>query len=123
MSRLSLDYANCLSSRVGKHGLPENFLASKAKAAAKWIDSLAQTRGTGWERWRELPFDPMRKEHLRTVKPLVKKFRGKIDNLVVLGIGGSALGNIAVHRAQPPYLEPDPPSKTRWTAAFRAGQC
>lgn len=102
MSRLTLDFANCLTSRVGAHGLPDNFLSTRARDAAAWTESLASTRGTGWERWRELPFDPMRREHVRAVKRLVKKHRATTENLVVLGIGGSALGNIALQSALNP---------------------
>ena len=58
--------------------------------------SLAKTRGTGWERWRELPFGEFRAGHVKAVKAAVAGCRGRFDNLVVLGIGGSALGNIAL---------------------------
>lgn len=102
---ITLNYANCLSDRVGEHGLDPATLgptSDAAKDAARMTKSLAGTRGKGWERWRELPFDPMRSEHVSAVKALVKKKRSKCDNLVVLGIGGSALGNIALHAALRP---------------------
>jgi glucose-6-phosphate isomerase len=63
---------------------------------------LAQTRGKGWERWRELANEPMRGEHVRAVKQIAANCKGKFENLVVLGIGGSALGNIAVQSALNP---------------------
>ncbi|HYF13658.1 MAG TPA: glucose-6-phosphate isomerase [Phycisphaerales bacterium] len=102
---LHLDYANCLDERVGEHGLDAAFLepasdASQAIAAA--TRRLAATRGKGWERWRELPFDPMRSEHLRGVLDAAERCRGRFDTLVVLGIGGSALGNIALQAALNP---------------------
>lgn len=103
---LRLDYANCLSSRVGSHGLDPAVLApgsNLAKAAAAHTKSLASTRGTGWERWRNLPLDPLRSEHLSAVNAVVEKCRGKFDNLVVLGIGGSALGNIALQASLNPF--------------------
>ncbi len=105
---LTIDFANCLSERIGKHGLEPALFgpASPAtKAAAEFSRRLAKTRGSGWERWRELPHDPMRREHTDAVTRLVEKCRGRFDNLVVLGIGGSALGNIALQGAlnQPTY--------------------
>lgn len=103
---LTIDFANCLSERVGEHGLdPAVFAAGgEAAAAAKSLTAkLAKTRGTGWERWRELPFNPMRAEHVASVKKAVAQSAGKFDNLVVLGIGGSALGNVALQAALNPF--------------------
>jgi glucose-6-phosphate isomerase len=103
---LSLDYANCLSDRVGNHGLDPAELDPAGDAAASiavLTRKLARTRGTGWERWRELAQGPMRREHVEGVLAVVDRCRGKFENLVVLGIGGSALGNIALQSALNPY--------------------
>lgn len=102
---LTLDYANCLADRLGDHGLDPAVLAPRgepSRAIAAIAAKLQQTRGTGWERWRNLPFDPMRAEHVRGVREAVKRCEGCFDNLVVLGIGGSALGNIALQAALNP---------------------
>lgn len=102
---LTIDYTNCLSDVVGSHGLDPDVLArggDLAAAIAANTARLASSRGKGWERWRELPFDPMRTEHLSAVRAQVDRCRGKFDNLVVLGIGGSALGNIALQAALNP---------------------
>ncbi|HED54624.1 MAG TPA: glucose-6-phosphate isomerase, partial [Phycisphaerales bacterium] len=99
---LTINYANCLSPRVGLHGLDPARLdpaGDLAKGIAALTRQLAKTRGTGWERWRELAKDPMRSEHLSAITPMVERLRPKASNLVVLGIGGSALGNIALHAA------------------------
>lgn len=102
---LSLDYANCLADRVGAHGLDPAILATGgdvATAMAAHTQRLASTRGTNWERWRDLPFDPVRTAHLTAVRDIASRCRGRFDNLIVLGIGGSALGNIALHNALNP---------------------
>lgn len=102
---LTLDYANCLEDRVGAHGLDSSLLeegSAWAARAAELTRSLAKTRGTGWERWRQLPFAPMRDEHLGAVRALTDQLRGKFDTMVVLGIGGSALGNIALQASLNP---------------------
>lgn len=102
---LAIEYANCLTERVGPHGLARESLASESESAAAaraMTAELAQSRGRGWERWRDLPFDPMRSEHLDGVRRLAEAKRERFENLVVLGIGGSALGNIALHSALHP---------------------
>lgn len=105
---LTLDYANCLSDRLGVHGLDPDVLqpGSELDSACRHLtERLNQSRGKGWERWRELPFGDFRKGHVHGVRELVSKCKGKFENLVVLGIGGSALGNIAIHNAlnEPTY--------------------
>jgi glucose-6-phosphate isomerase len=102
---LRLDYANCLSDRVGNHGLDADRLepgSELADAARAITASLARTRGTGWERWRDLPVGEMRRAHTAAVGRLVAQRRGRFENLVVLGIGGSALGNLALQAALNP---------------------
>ncbi len=102
---LTIDYANCLSTRVGSHGIDPARVdgsSEEAKGLAAITRSLKETRGTGWERWFGLWNEPMRSEHVGAIKPLVKSLHGKFENMVVLGIGGSALGNIAIQSALNP---------------------
>ncbi len=102
---LKLDYANCLADRVGSHGLdaahfdPSGQPAQNIKALTA---SLERTKGTEWERWRLLPHDPVRADHLSQVRAVASACSGKFENMVVLGIGGSALGNIALQGALNP---------------------
>jgi glucose-6-phosphate isomerase len=102
MSRITLEYANTLSERVGEHGLDTAALEQAAPLLRKFTEQLNQTRGTGWERWRRLPFDPVRSEHVKAVCAVADKLRPRTENLIVLGIGGSALGNIALQQALNP---------------------
>lgn len=102
---LTLNYANCLSTRVGAHGLDAARLAPGSDASDAIValtSKLQQTRGKGWERWRDLPFGEFRKGHVDAVNAAVASCKGRFDNCVVLGIGGSALGNIALHAALNP---------------------
>ncbi len=115
---LTLQYANCLSDRVGSHGLDPALLdpqAPPARAVAELTAALEKSRGTGWERWRDLAFDPMRREHVSAVRGLAGSLRGRFENLVVLGIGGSALGNIALQAAL------NPPTYNLMPVGERAG--
>lgn len=102
MNTITLNVANCFSDRVGSHGLDRAAFDKAAPSLAELTAQLETTRGTGWERWRNLPFDLMRSEHVNAVKKLVEKHRAGTENLVVLGIGGSALGNIALQTALNP---------------------
>lgn len=102
MKGLRLDYANCLADRVGDHGITPRELREAAGRLAELTAQLNATAGTGDQRWRTLPVDPLRGEHLAAVKRLVAELAPATDNLLVLGIGGSALGNIAVQTALNP---------------------
>lgn len=102
---LTLDTARCLSTAVHDHGLDPDVLAQggpAARAAVELTQGLEKTRGTGWERWRLLAEGAMREDHVKAVKAIAGKYEGMLDNVVVLGIGGSALGNIALQSALNP---------------------
>ncbi|MCB9838840.1 MAG: glucose-6-phosphate isomerase [Phycisphaeraceae bacterium] len=102
---LRIDYGNCLAGAVGGHGLDAGSLAPGSESdrlAEALCERLDAVRTTGWTRWRGLPYEPMRSEHLDAVLPLVDRLKGRFDNLIVLGIGGSALGNIALQSALNP---------------------
>jgi glucose-6-phosphate isomerase len=107
---LTITYANCLSDRVGDHGIDPDRLApggEPTESAVALARRLAQSRRTppdkgGWERWRDLPASPLKDQYTDAVKKLVARYRERTDNLVVLGIGGSALGNIALQGALKP---------------------
>ncbi len=103
MTGLQLDYANCLSDRVGKHGLDPSAIEATAPLIAQFTQRLEESKGTGWECWRSLPFDPVRTEHIAAVSRLVDDLRDSTEHLIVLGVGGSALGNIALHAALNPH--------------------
>ncbi len=112
---LTIDFANCLSTRVGPHGLDPARVhpdSEPARGVSALTDRLAASRGTGWERWRELWNEPMRSEHLNSVQAIANECEGRFENMLVLGIGGSALGNIALQSAlNPPTYNLLPPDR------------
>jgi glucose-6-phosphate isomerase len=106
---IQIDYAGCLADRVGpEHGIDPDHLAPNSPAAARireLTDRLEATRGTGWERWRLLAQpgpDGLRDAHLEAVHEVVARHASQWENVLVLGIGGSALGNIALQSALNP---------------------
>lgn len=104
MAELQLHIDNCTAERVGsEHGVDAADLDAAADRMATIVNQLNATRGSGWERWRDLPFDPMRSEHISAVEALAGEHQPRTEHLIVLGIGGSALGNIALQSALNPH--------------------
>ncbi len=102
MTGLRLEYANCLSDRVGEHGLAATEIAAWRSSVADLAHRLETLRRGGETAYRDLPLDPARGRHLSAVRALAEARRDDAENLVVLGIGGSALGNIALQAALRP---------------------
>lgn len=99
---LTIDITGATDARIGDAGLaPPAFAAIRASAIQAVVE-LEETRGTDWERWRLLFENPMRAEHLSAVDAAIAAHGADTRNLVVLGIGGSALGAIAVQSALNP---------------------
>ena len=101
--RISIDYTNMLSSAVGEHGIPDGELSSFEEKGKKALASLRAKRDA--IRWRDLPYN--QGEIVAKIKEVAASVRERAESFVVLGIGGSALGPIAVQQAlnHPRYNE------------------
>lgn len=108
MNKITLDYTHLLSDAVGdEHGITEVELSS---LEAPCRDALAavQARRSADLRWMDLPYQS---EVHRDVLDYAAKMNGRFESVVVLGIGGSALGNRALHAAlNSPYHDLAPPT-------------
>jgi glucose-6-phosphate isomerase len=101
MDRLSLYYRNATSAAVGdRHGVTDKELSALAPRINKLTAQFAAERKAGQLRYRDLPYD---EEMIDAVETQVEHFRDRCEVLIVLGIGGSALGNIALHNALNPF--------------------
>ncbi|HEU4325805.1 MAG TPA: glucose-6-phosphate isomerase [Roseiflexaceae bacterium] len=90
--RIKLDINSALDTVVGQHGLSTAQIEGAAERAAKAVADIDARRGElGWP---ELP-----SQDLTAIEQYASAIRDRIDAFVVLGIGGSALGNIAVNTA------------------------
>ena len=90
-------YRNVMARAVGaEHGLDAEQLDGLAGQIGEIVEQIEEGRTRGERRYRELPYD---ESMIQAVEAACAVRRGKYDNLVVLGIGGSALGNIALHTA------------------------
>ena len=106
--QIKLYYKNATSDVIGsKEGITPKQLKSLEKKIKPLISKINSQRKAGETPYRDLPYN---KRISRRVNKLVRTLQGKCDYLVVLGIGGSALGNIALNTALRPFL-PDPKDK------------
>ena len=95
--RLTVDYNNMMKKFVGADGFKDAELNELKEAAADAFDYVAENRGKGMMGWTELPHN--QKEIVEDILQTAKAVRKKFKYFVVLGIGGSALGPIAVFNA------------------------
>ena len=93
-----LDVNHMMSDVVGfQYGIDADHVDGMAQAAAAAQHNVAQNRGTGWLGWTELPYN--QKEIVEKIETVAARVRSEFDAFVVLGIGGSALGPIAIQQA------------------------
>lgn len=114
---LELDTSAALDRRIGPaHGLGATELRQAARALRRLLRQLEREHAAGGHAWRNLPYD---KQMLGQVQAAVRRHRPGCENLVVLGIGGSALGNIALQTAlNPPEYNLLPAAKRRGPRLF-----
>jgi len=94
--QIQLYYKNATSAVVGKNGLDMAELAGLKGAIKEITAKMDRQRQSGKLPYRDLPYQ---EEMVEKINKLAGELAGKYDNLVVLGIGGSALGNIALQTA------------------------
>lgn len=93
--RIRVDFNNMMQEQLGEHGIS----VAEIDALKPRLDAAAVSMETkrGNMRWRELPYnqDAVVEDIIATAKQISDKY----EAFVVLGIGGSALGPIAIHQA------------------------
>lgn len=93
-----LDVNNMMADTLGfQYGIAKAQVEEYAPFAAAANQAVQAARGTGWLGWTELPYN--QEEILVKIEATAKRVRENFDTFVVLGIGGSALGPIAVQQA------------------------
>jgi glucose-6-phosphate isomerase len=114
---IELDYSHALVSTVGPvHGLAPAELKRAEPEVLRIIRRVERERLDRLHRYRDLPDD---RAMLAAVRAAVRRHRSGVENLVVLGIGGSALGNIALQTAlNPAYHNLLPTGKRRGPRLF-----
>ena len=95
---ITLDVNHLMADRVGyQYGISRETIEDAAEQARAAYEAVDKARGTGWLGWTELPYH--QEEILQDIEETAKRIQTRFDAFVVLGIGGSALGPIAVHQA------------------------
>ncbi len=95
--KLRLDVNNMMTSQVGEKGISEEELLNAKEKATEAYNYVAENRGKAMMGWTELPYN--QKEIVEDILVTAKKVQENFDYFVVLGIGGSALGPIAIQQA------------------------
>jgi glucose-6-phosphate isomerase len=95
--RVRFDYTNAMANVVGaEHGVSDAELAAIAPRIASAVEALRTMRAGGQVEWMDLPYQ---REAVDSIVAYADEIATRCDALVVLGIGGSALGSIALHTA------------------------
>ncbi len=95
--RITFDFNNMMSDFVGEQGIDWEEIEALEPTLKKAAAALAEKRESGQMEWRELPYN--QQEVVKDILETAAQIKEKFDNFVVLGIGGSALGPIAVQQA------------------------
>ncbi len=94
-NNIAINYSNMLSDKIGEeHGLTLDELNSLQPVTANVHNSLKNKREKG-----ELPFYDLPYRDVTEILNYAEYVKDRFDNFVVLGIGGSALGTIALQTA------------------------
>lgn len=94
---IRIDFTNVMAAAVGKtHGIAPSEINAFDKKAAAYHKNLLADRKSGKVGFFDLPYQ---KALVSDIKGAVAELKDRCENFVVLGIGGSALGNIALQAA------------------------
>ncbi|MBC7294219.1 MAG: glucose-6-phosphate isomerase [Thermoleophilia bacterium] len=99
MDRLTVDIQRCLASAVGDRGLTAEHLADAASTLEQARAKVVAGRGRGSLAFMELPY-----QDVAALLEFAEERRGRYDALLVIGIGGSALGTVALANALLPFF-------------------
>ena len=94
---IKVNFNNMMEHAIGNEGVTEEEYASYAKFAKSAHKKVEEGRGSDMQGWMDSPYN--QKDVVARIKATAKRIRKTCDSFVVLGIGGSALGPIAVFTA------------------------
>ncbi len=114
---LKLDYTNCLTEMVGQQGISTTEIESLKEKLIKAHRNIQEKKSKGTLGFMELPY---KIDEAKKIKSFANKYKKNFENFVVVGIGGSALGNIALQTAlRHPYWNLlDNKSRNGWLRLF-----
>jgi glucose-6-phosphate isomerase len=95
--KIKMDYNNMMKDFVGEHGISIQDIESISDKINKAKEQMDTKRKNGQMDFRDLPYN--QGEIVKDILNYVKEVKDDIEAFVVLGIGGSALGPMAVQQA------------------------
>lgn len=108
--KLKFDFNNMMTKYVGEKGISEEEISTLAEKIEKAEKAMEEKRKIGKMDWRDLPYN--QDDVVEDIISYAESVKGKFDAFVVLGIGGSALGPLAVQQAiNHPYYNELPKEK------------
>ncbi len=113
---ISIDYTNMLSVALGSKGITVEEIDNSKKMISSAYKTVMASRGKDMQGWMDLPYN--QKEIVKDINETAKYVRKNFDYFVVLGIGGSALGPIAMFTALKHLYYNELPKKVRKAPKF-----
>lgn len=108
--KIRLDFNNMMTDFVGEHGISIEDIDKISDKIENAKKAMVEKRANGKMDWRDLPYN--QDEVVEDILSYVNEQKNKFEAFVVLGIGGSALGPIAVQQAiNHPYYNELPRDK------------
>jgi glucose-6-phosphate isomerase len=96
--KIRFDFNNMMEEFVGpKEGINKEDILAIEDKIRKAASGMKEKRKKGGMDWRDLPYNQA--DVVADIKKTASKIQQSFENFVILGIGGSALGPIAVHQA------------------------
>jgi glucose-6-phosphate isomerase len=94
--KIQIDYSHCMASNIGpKNGVPDELLNLQSKRLEDALSNLQTKKQSG-----ELGFfDLFETVNTAAIKEYVQQTADRFEDIVVIGIGGSSLGNRTLHQA------------------------
>ncbi len=109
--KLRFDYNNMMRETIGERGIPEKAFSDESASIKQAFETVMANRGKGWQEWCELPFS--QGGYIDELITYCGSIGQKADSFVVLGIGGSALGPLAVASALLHFRHNELPAQVR----------
>ena len=97
MANIRLDVNHMMKDFLGERGIDGAEMNALSASLSNAYKAVEAGRGKGMQGWMDLPYN--QDEIVAEIEKTAAKIRGEFEAFVVLGIGGSALGPIAVQQA------------------------
>lgn len=113
---IKVNYNNMMASSLGERGITDEQISSLVSFAKQAHAGVEAGRSKNMQGWMDSPYN--QDEVVKRINQTAKRIQSSCKNFVVLGIGGSALGPIAVFTALKHLYYNELPSSLRKTPRF-----